>query len=170
MLRRTWLTVSITLVSILLQSVPTAAFEVDQFRAGMSRALVKELLADWGFDQTEDIGGDLLLAYDLPQKQTNRLFKFTFCSDKLVAFEQALKPSTKNFVTVTQNYVRQYGQPIKVDATTNVVSNGEKGTMTLYWRIRNYYVGLRYITLPTGEDLAVIYEINNNCWQAPRGN
>jgi hypothetical protein len=150
--------------------LPAAAFEVDQFRAGMSRHLVKDLLGDWGFDQTEDIGGDLLLAYDLPQKQTNRLFKFTFCNDKLVAFEQTLKASPKNLIIVTQNYVRQYGQPIKVDAGTNVVSSGEKATMVLYWRIRNYFIGLRYITLPNGDDMAVVYEVNNNCWQAPRGN
>ncbi len=145
-----------------------SAFEVDQFRAGMSRALIKEYLNDWNFDQIEDVGADLILAYDLPQKQTNRLFKFTLCNDKLVAFEQALKPSVKNFVTVTQNYVRQYGQPIKVDAANNVVSNGEKSSMLFYWRIRNYFLGLRYVTLPNGDDLSVVYEINNNCWQAPR--
>ena len=147
----------------------TLAFEVDQFRAGMSRRLIMDYLVEWGFDEIEDVSADLILAYDLPSKQTNRLFKFSFCNDKLVGFEQSLKASIKNFVTVTHNYVRQYGQPIKVDAASNVVSSGEKHTLVLYWRVRHYFVGLRYINLPNGEDLSVVYEVNNNCWQAPRG-
>jgi hypothetical protein len=156
-------------VALLLVTNSAFAFEVDQFRAGMSRGLVKEYLKDWNFDQFEDVSADVLLAYDLPTKATNRLFKFNFCNEKLVSFEQSLKASAKNFVTVTQNYVRQYGQPMRVDASTNVVSSGEKASMILYWRVRYYFVGLRYLNLPNGEDLAVVYEVNNNCWQAPRG-
>jgi hypothetical protein len=144
------------------------AFEIDQFKSGMSRTQIKEQLADWNFDSVEDAGPDVLLAFDGVKKETNRLFKFYFCSDKLATFEQSLKGSVKNFIVVTQNYVRQYGQPVKVDAGTNVLSNGEKSSMAIYWRIRNEYVGLRYVNLPNGEDLSVSYEVNNNCFQAPR--
>ncbi|MEO6022143.1 MAG: hypothetical protein ABIP64_03330 [Burkholderiales bacterium] len=144
------------------------AFEIDQFKSGMTRAQVKEFLVDWNFDQLDEVGSDVILAFDGPKKETNRLFKFYFCSDKLVTFEQSLKGSVRNFVTVTQNYVRQYGQPIKIDAGTNVVSNGEKSSMVIYWRLRNDFVGLRYVNLPNGEDLSVSYEVNNNCFPAPR--
>lgn len=144
------------------------AFEIDQFKSGMTRAQVKESLVDWNFDQLDEVGPDAILAFDGPKKETNRLFKFYFCSDKLVAFEQSLKGSVRNLVTVTQNYVRQYGQPIKLDASTNVISNGEKSSMVIYWRLRNDFVGLRYVNLPNGEDLAVSYEVNNNCFPAPR--
>ena len=146
----------------------THAFEIDQFKSGMSRAQIKEQLADWNFDTVEDVGPDVTLAFDGSKKETNRLFKFYFCSDKLVTFEQSLKGSIKNFIIVTQNYVKQYGQPIKVEAGTNVLSNGEKSSMAIYWRFRNEYVGLRYANLPNGEDLSVSYEVNNNCFQAPR--
>ena len=144
------------------------AFEIDQFKSGMSRVQIKEQLDDWNFDSIEDAGPDVTLAFDGVKKETNRLFKFYFCSDKLVTFEQSLKGSIKNFVVVTQNYVRQYGQPIKVEAGTNVLSNGEKISMSMYWRFRNEYIGLRYVNLPNGEDLSVSYEVNNNCFQAPR--
>jgi hypothetical protein len=144
------------------------AFEIDQFKSGMSRAQVKEFLAEWNFDSVEDAGPDVTLAFDGVKKETSRLFKFYFCNDKLVTFEQSLKGSVKNFVTVTQNFVRQYGQPMKVDAATNVISNGEKSSMAIYWRFRNDFVGLRYINLPNGEDLSVSWEVNNNCFQAPR--
>jgi hypothetical protein len=144
------------------------AFEIDQFKSGMSRAQIKELLADWNFDSIEDAGPDVTLAFDGVKKETNRLFKFYYCSDKLVTFEQSLKGSIRNFVTVTQNYVKQYGQPFKVEAGTNVLSNGEKSTMAIYWRVRNEYVGLRYVNLPNGEDLSVSYEVGNNCFPTPR--
>lgn len=144
------------------------SFEIDQFKSGMSRAQVKEFLAEWNFDTVEDAGSDVTLAFDGVRKETNRLFKFYFCNDKLVTFEQSLKGSVKNFVTVTQNYVRQYGQPMKVDAATNVISNGEKSSMSIYWRFRNDFVGLRYINLPNGEDLAVSWEVGNNCFPTPR--
>jgi hypothetical protein len=147
---------------------PAWSFEVDQFRSGMSRAQVKESLRQWQFDQLEDVGPEILLAYDLPSKQTSRLFKYYFCSDKLAVFEQSLKASVKSLITVTQNYVRQYGQPVKVDAGNNVVSNGEKSWFNIYWRFRNDYVGLRYVNLPNGEDLTVSFEVNNNCFSAPR--
>ena len=147
---------------------PAQSFEIDQFRSGMSRAQVKDFLGEWNFDTVEDAGPDVTLAFDGVKKETNRLFKFYFCNDKLVTFEQSLKGSVKNFVTVTQNYVRQYGQPIKVDAATNVISNGEKSSMAIYWRFRNDFVGLRYINLPNGEDLAVSWEVGNNCFPTPR--
>jgi hypothetical protein len=147
---------------------PAQSFEIDQFRSGMSRAQVKDLLGEWQFDQLEDVGPEVLLAYDLPTRQTNRLFKFYFCADKLATFEQSLRGSIKNLITVTQNYVRQYGQPVKVDAGTNVISNGEKSWFNIYWRFRQDYVGLRYVHLPNGEDLSVSFEVNNNCSSSPR--
>lgn len=144
------------------------AFEIDQFKSGMSRAQIKDMLVNWNFDTVEDAGPDVTLAFDGVKKETNRLFKFYFCNDKLATFEQSLKGSVKNLIVVTQNYLRQYGQPIKIDAGTNVLSNGEKNSMAIYWRFRNEYVGLRYVNLPNGEDLSVSYEVNNNCFQAPR--
>ena len=145
-----------------------AAFEIDQFKSGMTRAQVKESLTDWNFDLIDEAGPEVILAFDGPKKETNRLFKFYFCNDKLVTFEQSLKGSVRNFVTVTQNYVRQHGQPMKVDASNSVISNGEKNSMVIYWRLRNDFVGLRYSNLPNGDDLAVSYEVNNNCFPAPR--
>jgi hypothetical protein len=160
--------VRLTLVCVLFCSTGALPFEIDQFKSGMSRSHVKELLGEWNFDNIDEAGPEVILAFDGAKKETNRLFKFYFCNDKLVSFEQSLKGSIKNFVIVTQNYVRQYGQPIKLDAATNVVSNGEKNSMSIYWRVRNDFIGLRYINLPNGEDLSIAYEVNNNCFATPR--
>ena len=82
---------------------PAQSFEIDQFKSGMSRAQVKEFLGEWNFDSVEDAGPDVTLAFDGVKKETNRLFKFYFCNNKLVTFEHSLNGSVKNFVPVTQN-------------------------------------------------------------------
>lgn len=148
-------------------SVHATAFEVAEFKNGMTRAQVKELLATWRFDRLYD-SAEALLAYDQPEKGSNRSFRFHFCNDRLVALEQAMKPSVRNFIVITNNYLGTYGQPIKVGAGINVVSTGEKNNLTFNWRKGNEIIGVRYLQLAGGEDLSVVYEIPNTCWQTPR--
>ena len=143
------------------------AFEVAEFKNGMTREQVRELLGSWRFDRIQD-SAETLLAYDQPEKGTYRTFRFHFCNDRLAAFEQAMKPSVRNFIVIANNYIGTYGQPIKVDAGVSVISSGEKNGMTLYWRKGNETIGVRYQLLPGGEDLSVAYEVPNTCWQTPR--
>ena len=148
-------------------SMHAAAFEVAEFRNGMQRNQVKELLTSWRFDRVQD-SAETLLAYDLAEKNSNRSFRFHFCNDRLVTLEQAMKPSVRNFIVITNNYLATYGQPMKVDAGVNVISSGEKISLVLHWRKGNDIIGARYQQLPGGEALAVIYEVSNTCWQTPR--
>jgi hypothetical protein len=158
----------LTLGLILAPLLQALAFEVDEFKSGQTKQQVKALLANWKFDAIEDLSGDTTIASDKLEKGTNRLFKFFFCSDKLVGFEQAMKPSAKNFITVAGNYINTYGQPARVAAGSNVISTGEKNSVSMSWRAKNDFVGVRYLINPNGEDLFVIYETPNNCWQVPR--
>ncbi|MBA2690452.1 MAG: hypothetical protein H0U63_06600, partial [Burkholderiales bacterium] len=88
--------------------------------------------------------------------------------DRLVVLEQAMKASVRNFIVITNNYLSSYGQPMQVDAGVNVISSGEKNRLAMNWRRGSEIVGVRYQQLPGGEDLAVIYEVSNTCWQTPR--
>ena len=148
--------------------LPALAFEVDEFKSGQSKQQVKALLASWKFDTIEDFSADTTIAADTLEKGTNRLFKFFFCSDKLVTFEQSMKASAKNFITVAGNYINIYGQPVRVTAGSNVISNGEKNSVSMSWRAKNEFIGVHYLINPNSEDLFVIYETPNNCWQVPR--
>lgn len=146
---------------------PAAAFEVAEIRSGMSRDQVRESLTTWRFDRVQN-SDDTLLAYDLPERNSFRQFRFRFCNDRLAALEQSMKASVRNFILITNNYITAYGQPIRVGAAVNVVSSGEKDAMVLHWRRGNEIVGVHYQQLAGGEDLAVIYEVPNACWQSPR--
>lgn len=156
------------LAVLLLFGTTARAFEIDTFRSGMSRAEVKRLLADWKFDQIREFSGDTLIAYDYPEKDTSRQFTFSFCNDRLAAFEQEMKPSMKNFIVISGNYNRTYGQPIQVDATSNVTSLGEKNQLALYWRKGAELLGVKYVLLPPHDQLLAVYETPNSCWQIPR--
>jgi hypothetical protein len=143
------------------------AFDVAEFKSGMSREQVREHLTGWRFDRVQN-SGDTLLAYDLPERNSFRQFRFQFCNDKLVGLEQSMKASVRNFIVISNNYITTYGQPIRVSTGVNVVASGEKNAMVLHWRRGNETVAVRYQQLGDSEQLALIYEMPNTCWQSPR--
>ncbi len=155
------------LLAVGMLSLNVNAFEVAEFKNGMTRNEVKESLKSWRFDRVQD-SAEILLAYDLQDKNSNRSMRFHFCNDRLTMLEQAMKASSRNLIIITDKYLATYGQPMKVDAGVGVISSGEKNTLAMHWRKGNDIVGLRYQQLPGGEALSVSHEVSNTCWQAPR--
>ena len=156
------------LLAGLLFALPAQAWEIGEFKNGMSRNEVEQALKTWSFDKTLPVGNDGLFAYDLPSNRTGRRFLFTFCNDKLLAFEQEVEPDFRNFVTIASNYSNLYGNPLKVIPYTSVVANGEKNLLAMFWSKGSDYLGLKYVLYPTSEQLSMTVQVGNNCWQAPR--
>lgn len=144
------------------------AWEIGEFKNGMSRSDVEQSLKSWNFDKTLTVGNDGLFAYDLPNNPAGRRFLFTFCNDKLVAFDQEVEPAFRHFVVIASNYSNLYGNPLKVIPYTSVVANGEKNLLAMFWRKSSDYMGVKYVMMPAGEQLSMTWQVNNNCWQAPR--
>lgn len=158
-----------SLIAFLLTLAPAAqAWEVGEFHNGMVKAEVAAALKSWNFGKTLDIGRDGLLAYDLPESPAGRRFLFTFCNDKLVSFDQEIAPSFRNFIIISSNYANIYGNPLRVIPYSNVVASGEKDILAMFWRKGLDYIGVKYAFFPTGEQLSMTWQVNNNCWQAPR--
>ena len=158
----------LTLILLLQFSVFAAAFEVDEFRSGMKKDKIRELLGNWKFDRVQEFSGNTLVAYDFPEKGSFRQFTFIFCNDKLVSLEQEIKPNLKNFILMSSNYNKLYGQPMKVEATNNVISIGEQNQLALYWRKGGDLIGLKIVLLPPNDQIISMYEAPNACWQIPR--
>lgn len=156
------------LLAGLLFGLPAQAWEVGEFRSGMSRSEVEQALKTWNFDKTLPVGNDSLLAYDLPRNPTGRRFLFTFCNDKLVAFDQEIEPDFRHFVTIASNYSNLYGNPLKVIPYTSVIASGEKNLLAMFWRKGPDYLGLKYVLYANSEQLSMTAQVGNNCWQAPR--
>ena len=161
-------TATLALLAGLALAQPAAAWEVGEFRNGMTRPEVDQALKTWNFDKTLPVGSDGLFAYDLPNNPAGRRFLFTFCNDKLVSFDQEVEPAFRHFVIIASNYSNLYGNPIKVIPYTSVVANGEKDLLAMFWRRGSDYMGLKYVLFPAGEQLSMTWQVNNNCWQAPR--
>lgn len=156
------------LLAGLLLALPAQAWEVGEFKNGMTRAEVEKALKTWNFDQTVPVGSDGLFAYDLPNNPAGRRFLFSFCNNKLVSFDQEVEPAFRNFVVIASNYSNLYGNPIKVIPYSSVVATGEKDLLAMFWRKGGDYMGLKYELYPSSEQLSMTWQINNNCWQAPR--
>ena len=156
------------LLAGLLFGLPAQAWEIGEFRNGMSRSEVQQALKTWNFDRTLPVGNDGLFAYDLPSNPTGRRFLFTFSNDKLVAFDQEIEPDFRHFVTIASNYSNLYGNPLKVIPYTSVVASGEKNLLAMFWRKGSDYLGLKYVLYANSEQLSMTVQVGNNCWLAPR--
>jgi hypothetical protein len=156
------------LLAGLLLALPVHAWEVGEFKNGMTRAEIEQALKTWNFDQSLPVGNDSLYAYDLPDNPAGRRFLFTFCNDKLVAFDQEVDPAFRHFVVVASNYSNLYGQPLEVTPQTSVIASGEKNQLAMFWRRGADYVGVKYALNPASEQLSMTWQVSNNCWQAPR--
>lgn len=161
-------TKTLCLLTGLCFSLSAQAWEIGEFKNGMSRSDVEQSLKTWNFDKTLTVGNDGLFAYDLPNNPAGRRFLFTFCNDKLVAFDQEIEPAFRHFVVIASNYSNLYGNPLKVIPYTSVVANGEKNLLAMFWRKGSDYMGVKYVMMPTGEQLSMTWQVNNNCWQSPR--
>jgi hypothetical protein len=159
---------TLSLFAGLLFALPVHAWEIGEFKNGMTRDAVEQALKTWNFDKTMAVGNDGLFAYDLPNNPAGRRFLFTFCNDKLVAFDQEVEPAFRSFVVIASNYSNLYGNPLKVIPYSSVVANGEKNLLAMFWRKGSDYIGIKYALYPTSEQLSMTWQVNNNCWQAPR--
>jgi len=161
-------TTTFFLLAGLLLTLPAHGWEIGEFKNGMSRAEVEQALKTWSFDKIVPVGNDGLFAYDLPNSRAGRRFLFNFCNDKLVSFDQEVEPAFRHFVVIASNYSNLYGNPLKVIPTTSVVANGEKNLLAMFWRKGSDYMGVKYVLYPASEQLSTTWQVNNNCWQAPR--
>lgn len=128
----------------------------------------RERLKEWNFETVKVFNDDTLVAADSPQKSTQRQFTFHFCNDKLAGLAQAISPAAEHLVVIVGNYIEKYGQPMRVEADTNVIASGEKHTLTMFWRDGPDYVVVRMTRLPDLAQLAVERQAPNTCWRTPR--
>lgn len=156
------------LVAGLLLTLPAQAWEVGEFKNGMSRSEVEQALKTWNFGKILAVGNDGLFAYDPPTNPAGRRFLFSFCNDKLVSFDQEVEPAFRHFVIIATNYSNLYGNPLKVIPYSTVIATGEKNVLAMFWRKGSDYMGVKYALYPTSEQLSMTWQVNNNCWQAPR--
>lgn len=159
---------SIIILAVFFIAMPSRAFEVDVFRNGMTKDQVREALKSYTFDRVQEFSTKTLIAYDQPEKGTNRQFVFDFCNDKLSGLQQDMAPSMRNVTIVLNNYITKYGQPFKVDAQSSVTSIGDKNEILFYWRRGLDIFGIKYNETMPVEQLVLQFDTPNNCWQTPR--
>lgn len=153
---------------LLISSLSASAFEVDAFKSGMTKDQVRDALKTYGFDKVQDYSAQTLIAYDQPEKGSNRQFVFDFCNDKLAGLQQDMAPTNRNLVIIINAYNTKYGQPMRVNANSSVTSIGDKNELALYWRKGLDVLGVRYSVIAPLEQLQLQYDTPNNCWQTPR--
>jgi hypothetical protein len=160
---------SLLLLALALPALPTAhAWQAGEFYNGMPRAEVETALKSWQFAKLTTLGADALLAQDPSDQPGARNYEFQFCNDKLVGFEQLVKPSFQYFVTIAGNYSNQYGSALYTMPYTKMVASGPISQLAIFWRKGTDFVGVRYMESALGDQLRLSWQVNNSCWSAPR--
>jgi hypothetical protein len=147
---------------------PANAWQAGEFYNGMPRADVEIALKSWKFGKVTPLGADMLLAQDPSDQPGARNYEFQFCNDKLVGFEQLVKPSFQYFVTIANNYSNQYGSPLYTMPYTKMVASGPISQLAIFWRKGTDFIGVRYLESSLGDQLRLSWQVNSSCWQAPR--
>jgi len=160
--------ISLITLAIIFFAKAAHGFELDVFKSGMSREEVREALKSYNFDRVQDFSAQTLIAYDQPEKGSNRQFVFDFCNDKLSGLQQEMGPSMRNVTIVLNSYLTRYGQPFKVKAQSSVNNLGDKNELAWYWRKGLDFLGVKYSETTPVEQLLLQFDVPNNCWQTPR--
>ena len=159
---------SLAFLVLFAHTLPASAFEVDVFKSGMSKEQVRAALKSYTFDRVQEFSEQTLIAYDQPEKGSNRQFVFDFCGDKLSGLQQEMAPSLRSATIVLNSYLAKYGQPFKVNAQSSVTSIGDKNELAFYWRRGLDMLGVRFSETAPVEQLLLQFDTPNNCWQTPR--
>ena len=159
---------SFLILAALTLAQPVGAFEVDSFKSGMSKEQVRDALKTYAFDRVQEFSAQTLIAYDQPEKGSNRQFVFDFCNDKLSGLQQDMAPSLRNVTIVLNSYIAKHGQPFKINAQSSVTSIGDKNELAFYWRKGLDILGVKYSETSPVEQLLLQYDTPNNCWPTPR--
>jgi len=142
------------------------AWEVGEFKNGMPRAEVEQALKTWNFDKSLPVGNDGLFVYDLPTAPRPPLLSPSATTSWCI--RPGSRAAFRHFVVIasttrTCTAIRSRSSPIPVSS-----ANGETGPAAMFWRKGSDYIGRKYALYPTSEQLSMTWQVNNNCWQAPR--
>jgi hypothetical protein len=148
--------------ALLFISVQAAAFEVEGFRSGMSKAAVLEKASSWAKVSERD--RDTVLASD----SLGNYLSFNFCKDKLVSMQQGYKPSLRQYAIIVDDLGRNYGQPFSVASNSRAHPDGQIHELGIWWKHGEEFVSVYYMNNPHGESLSISHQSPNDCFKVPR--
>jgi hypothetical protein len=143
-------------------SVQAAAFEVEGFRSGMSKAGVLEKARNWAKVSERD--QDTVLVSD----SIGNYLSFNFCKDKLVSLQQGYKPSLRQYAIIVNELSRSHGQPFSVASNSRAHPNGQIHELGIWWKHGEEFVSVYYMDSPHGESLSTSHQSPNSCFKVPR--
>ena len=143
------------------------AFEIDGFKSGMSIQEAQNILEKYSYGKVE-VEANRIMAWDSPDRGSNRFINLGFCNEKLVQVEKHLKPQFDYFARLVEEKRRELGKPIDAwSRPTDVASNVESNSITFLWKDGNSFITVSYTEFASNNQLGITYEIYNKCWKIP---
>lgn len=148
--------------ALMFVAVQAAAFEVEGFRSGMSKAAVLEKTTSGG--KVSEVDRDTILV----SNSFGNYLSFNFCKDKLVSVQQGYKPGLRQYAIVVHEFSRKHGQPFSVTSTSRAHPDGQIDELGMWWKHGEEFVSVYYMSNPHGESLSTSHQSPNSCFKVPR--
>jgi hypothetical protein len=143
-------------------SAHAAAFEVEGFRSGMSKAAVLEKASSWAKVSERD--RDTVLVSD----SFGNYLSFNFCKDKLVSMQQGYKPSLRQYSIMVNELSKRHGQPFSLASNSRAHPDGQIHELGIWWTHGEEFMSVYYMSDPHGESLSTSHQSPNSCFKVPR--
>jgi hypothetical protein len=164
-IRRLWIS-SVLVSIILLITSECYSFDVDGFQSGMTSKTIVGILNEQSFYEVSRKGNDIH-AYDIRANRTVRSYNFSFCRGKLVLLQKNFEASMSQLIALIDLFLKRYGDSVQVNTEISDASYGKHHAMHFLWKKRSEMFSIHYHVFPKNDQLFLVYEVENNCYQVP---
>ncbi|MFH1931332.1 MAG: hypothetical protein ABIN18_07060 [Pseudomonadota bacterium] len=136
----------------------STAFEIDGFISGMSMQEAQKNVKRFSYDKVQVQEGRIM-AFDYPEKGSNRLVNLIFCNGKLVHIMKSLTPRFDYFTRLVDQKRKEFGKPVDAwSVPTDVTSNIESNSITFLWTVDDTIIHVSYTEFSSNNDLSISYD------------
>jgi hypothetical protein len=125
-----------------------------------------EILTESSFYEVSRKGNDIH-AYDIRANKKVKSYNFSFCRGKLVLLQKNVEASMSQLIELFELFLRNYGESVQCETEISDESYGEHRSMNFLWKNRSEMASIHYHVFPKNDQLFLVYEVENSCYQIP---
>lgn len=149
-----------TLVFIILLFTVTSncfGWEFGEFRSGMSREKVKEIISTMGFDHVDE-NKFLINGYDDPRKSFRDLTLY-FKNEKVYQIQKNESPEFNNFIILIKEQEKEHGPPSSIEAKPIGDAGHYTGSaLHLIWDINDHFEEIAFIKFEHNTQVMIVFK------------
>ena len=92
---------------------------------------------------------------------SDRMVGLNFCRNQLITLQLNYQPSYQRFIQMLEDQVQDYGQPVSLVPSVDILTSGETYDLAVYWFVGGETWSIHYIRFSGNSQLYRLYEAAN---------